>query len=132
MVLRNGMIQAVYQTRVSGGKFYLPKLGEVWETLGILDNQPNTNFCCELIVINQSRISQKKYSPQNFEVWGNNTPNRGYDFDLTTLTLDEMKDSLPIILRRTGDRYLEIEGEFLAHFFLTYIEGRYIANYIYG
>lgn len=132
LVLRNGMIQAVYQTRVSGGKFYLPKLGEVWETLGILDNQPNTNFCCELIVINQSRISQTTYSPQNFEVWGNNTPNRGYDFDLRTLTLDEMKDTLPIILRRTGDRYLAIEGEFLAHFFLTYINGRYIANYIYG
>ena len=132
LFLRNGMIQAVYQTRVSGGKFYLPKLGEVWETLGILDNQSNTNFCCELIIINQSRISQSTYNPQNFEVWGNNTPNRGYDFDLRTLTLNEMKDTLPIILRRTGDRYLEIEGEFLAHFFITYINGRYIANYIYG
>jgi hypothetical protein len=126
------MIQAVYQTRVSGGKFYLPKLGEVWETLGILDNQPNTNFCCELIIINQSRVSQSTYNPQNFEIWGDNTPNRGYDFDLRTLTLNEMKDTLPIILRRTGDRYLEIEGEFLAHFFITYINGRYIANYIYG
>ena len=132
LFLRNGMIQAVYQTRVSGGRFYLPKLGEVWETLGILDNQPNTNFCCELIIINQSKISQNKYNPQNFEVWGNNTPNRGYDFDLRELTLDEMKDTLPIILRRMELRYLEIEGEFLAHFFLTYINGRYIANYIYG
>lgn len=135
--LRDGAVQAVYRTTVNEGEFYLPRLGEVWETLGILDNQQYTSFCCELVVINQAAVSRNRddanyYEPRMVKILGETSESRKYWTDLRTYSLSYAQDCLPVILRDNGSRYLFIDNAYSAHFFLTYINGRYIANYIYG
>lgn len=133
--LRDGAVQAIYRTTVNEGEFWLPRLGEVWKTLGILDNQENTSFCCELVVINQAAVSGNRddpnyYEPRTVKILGETSASRKYWTDLRGLS--GIEDCLPVILRDNGSRYLFIDNAYSAHFFLTYINGRYIANYIYG
>ena len=136
--LRDGAVQAVYRTTTNEGEFWLPRLGEVWETLGILDNQQNTSFCCELVIINQAAVSGNRddptnyYEPRTVKILGETSESRKYWTDLRAYTLSFAQDCLPVILRDNGSRYLFIDNAYSAHFFLTYINGRYIANYIYG
>lgn len=136
--LRDGAVQAVYRTTVNGGEFFLPRLGEVWETLGILDSQQNTSFCCELVIINQAAVSGNRddatnyYEPRTVKILGDTTESRKYWTDLRQYSLSYAQEALPVILRDNGSRYLFIDNAYSAHFFLTYINGRYIANYIYG
>ena len=116
MKLGNGMIQAIRSVTVAFAKVYLPKLGEIKETLGITGTR---DFCCELIIINQSIIGTS-----------NTVKIEGDDAAYTRTTTD--KDAKPVILRGESSKYLDLEDRFNAHFFITYISQRFIANYISG
>ena len=116
MKLGNGMIQAIRSVTVAFAKVYLPKLGEIKETLGITGTR---DFCCELIIINQSIIGTS-----------NTVKIEGDDAAYTRTTTD--KDAKPVILRGESSKYLDLKDRFNAHFFITYISQRFIANYISG
>lgn len=129
--LGDGMIQAVISVSYNYGEVYLPRIGEVMNTLGLLgSNRFSQNFCCELILINQSGIENESFA-NDIKVLGET--NRDYNVDIKTAVSDaDRPNCLPIILRGNDSKYLYIDKRFIAHFFLTYISGRYIANYIYG
>ena len=128
--LSNGMVQAVSSVSFNNSEFYLPRIREVLNTLGILGtNAYYQSFCCELIIINQSIVSGSSYR-KNIRILGD--PSRGYNDSIIDILEPERSNSLPIILREGGGRTLNINPEYSAHFILTYTNGRYIANYIYG
>lgn len=131
LYLGNGMMQAVTSVTYNRGEVYLPRIGEVMDTLGILEsNKYNQYFCCELIVINQSSISGSDYE-NTIKILGEE--NRNYDVDIRNAVSDaDRPNCLPVILRDDGSKYLYVNPTYQAHFFITYIYGRYIANYIYG
>lgn len=128
--LSNGMVQTINSVSFNNSEFYLPRIQEVLDTLGILDtNAYYQSFCCELIIINQSIVSGSSYR-KSIRILGD--PSRGYDESIRDVLEPARSQSLPVILRAGGSRTLNIEPEYSAHFILTYINGRYIANYIYG
>jgi hypothetical protein len=118
--LGDGMIQAVTRVYVLNHRLNLPTLGEVKKTLAI--ESEYGDFCCELILINQSEITAGE--GRNVVVYGDE--NRSYS------DIADNDNALPVIIREQGQRYLELRERYNAHFFLTYINRRYIANYIYG
>ena len=129
--LKDGMVQAVSSVLFNNSEFYLPRIQEVLDTLGILGtNAYYQSFCCELIIINQSIVSGSSHR-KSIRILGD--PSRGYNESIRDIPEPARSQSLPIILRIEGNsRTLNIDPEFSAHFILTYINGRYIANFIYG
>ena len=125
--LSDGMIQTVSKATATDLGLILPKLGEVMDTLAI--QSVDVDFCCELIIVNQTEISRDASTgieQRRIVVYGDTSSTRRYTTQVTA------RNSLPIILRQTGELHLNIEERCNAHFFLTYINKRYIANYIYG
>lgn len=125
--LSDGMIQTVSKATATDLGLILPELGEVMDTLAI--QSVDVDFCCELIIVNQTEISRDASTgieQRRIVVYGDTSNTRRYTTQVTA------RDSLPIILRQTGELHLNIEERCNAHFFLTYINKRYIANYIYG
>ena len=129
--LGDGMIQAVISVSYNYGEVYLPRIGEVMNTLGLLESDRFfKDFCCELILINQSGIENESFA-NDIKVLGE--MNRDYNVNIRTAVSDaDRPNCLPVILRGNDSKYLYIDKRFSAHFFLTYISGRYIANYMYG
>ena len=122
--LGDGMVQAVCKAYYNEPILYLPTLGEVKRTLAIKSDYED--FCCELIIVNQSEISGSAYR-YRIEIQGR-TPT-GSDPYAGVVTAD---DSLPVIMRNSDEYYVHVDPRWNAHFFLTYIDRRYVANYIYG
>ena len=128
--LSNGMVQTINSVSFNNSEFYLPRIQEVLDTLGILGtNAYYQSFCCELIIINQSIVSGSSYR-KSIRILGD--PSRGYDESIRDVLEPARSQSLPIIIRDDKTRFKDISPEYSAHFFLTYINGRYSANYIYG
>lgn len=131
--LRRGMIQAISKVNSSLNDpvVYLPKLGEIRQTLGLpSDDLSYTDFCCELILINQSEISGESDS-KTVKVRGADAVYgdiRDYSREITNV------NALPRLMRAAGADLVQIDLEerYNLHFFITYINKRFIANYING
>lgn len=115
--LGDGMIQAITSVTVPFALIRLPKLGEIKRTLSITDNR---NFCCQLIIINQSPIGVQNTA----KIIGDISSSRSYKDSVTA------DDALPAILRGTDENFLDLGDRINAYFFITYINTRFIANYI--
>lgn len=121
--LRNGMVQAIVSVGINEDKFLrLPSLGEIKQTLGINANA-TTNFTCQLVLINQSAIQSTSHNRDNVWVKGSS---EAYNKEITDL------EAIPRILRKTDDQKVMLDNATMLIFHITYINRRFIANYIYG
>lgn len=113
--LNKGMVQAI--TSVTGnGDVCLPQLWEIQDTLCIKDG---SYFCCELILINQSSVGNS----------GNVTVKGGthaYNASITD------PNTMPKIYRKADTGQVVLDDKETVHFFITYINNRFLANYILG
>lgn len=128
--LSDGKVQTINSVSFNNSEFYLPRIQEVLDTLGILGTDAySQSFCCELIIINQSIVSGSSYR-KSIRILGD--PSRGYDESIIDVLEPARSQSLPVIIRDDRARYKDISPEYSAYFILTYINGIYSANYIYG
>ena len=121
--LGNGMVQAIVSVNTDSDKYLrLPTLGEIRQTLGIKENA-TTNFTCQLVLINQAAIQGTSHNIDNVWVKGGL---HSYNTEITS------SSSTPRILRKTGDTEVGLEGATILIFHITYINKRFIANYVLG
>ena len=119
--LNDGMVQAIASVGTNSDKYvYLPTLGECRKVLGIpVDN--TKDFCCTIIIINQSAITTTTYNRDNVYVRGDT---HDYATAITSLT------ARPVVLAQGNPKYLDLENCSMAYITITYINKRFIANYI--
>ena len=121
LYLQDGMVQAIASVGTNSDKYlYLPTLADCRKTLGIpVDN--TKDFCCTIIIINQSAITTTTYNRDNVYVRGDT---HDYATAITSLT------ARPVVLAQGNPKYLDLENCSMAYITITYINKRFIANYI--
>ena len=126
--LKDGKVQVI-DSVIRGSDLpivYLPKLGEIKKTLGIKLSD-NSDFCCELVLINQSVISFLGGAFETVVIQGDE---RGYS---ETTTDNNAKPSV--------FRYYNVHTEQpnfkvnlqpfeVITFYITYVGHRFLANYL--
>ena len=119
--LNDGMVQAIASVGTNSDKYvYLPTLGECRKTLGIpVDN--TKDFCCTMLIINQSAITTTTYNRDNVYVRGDT-----HDY-ATAITSTSAR---PVVLAQGNPKKLDLENCSMVHIVITYINKRFIANYI--
>ena len=121
--LTDGAMQAITATTYNNDKnVWLPTLGNIRSALGIPVDD-NRDFCCQLTIINEAHMSGNSYNTDNLDIMGDS---HNYTTVISSTT------ARPRIMRGTNDNWLQLESKFTAIFFITYINQRFIANYIKG
>ena len=119
----NGAIQAIIKSSRDGDKnVYLPTLGNIRQALGI-SSYDNRDFCCQLTIINQAPMAGSTYAYDNVFIYGGD---QNYTDTVTSTS------SRPRVMRGADDKFIQLEGKYSAIFFITYINRKFIANYIKG
>ena len=123
------VIDSITWTKSDMPEVNLPTLGEVRRTLGIGQNN-NINFCCELVIINQTCVPEYPTAPvSSVRIWGKRSGN--YD-DTTT-----NESSRPLIVRAysyggSPTLNVQLDSFEIITFHITYVGQRFLANYIIG
>jgi hypothetical protein len=119
--LNDGMVQAIASVGTNNDKYvYLPTLGECRKTLGIPVNNTK-DFCCTMLIINQSAITSTTYNRDNVYLRGDT-----HDY-ATAITSTSAR---PVVLAQGNPKKLDLENCSMAQIVITYINQRFIANYI--
>lgn len=121
--LANGNIQAIIKSTFNGEKnVYLPTLGDMRSVLGI-PSSDTRDFCVTMKIINQARMSGTTYDVDNLDIIGGT---HDYSTEITSIS------TRPRIMRGTDENWFQLEAAFSAVIFITYINKRFIANWIKG
>lgn len=121
--LANGNIQAIIRSTFNGEKnVYLPTLGDMRSVLGI-PSTDTRDFCVTMKIINQARMSGNTYDVDNLDIIGGT---HDYSTEITSISIR------PRIMRGTDENWFQLEATFSAVIFITYINKRFIANWIKG
>ena len=120
--LNNGQVQAIASVGTDSDKIvYLPTLQNCRNTLGISVNDNTVNFSCCITIINQSAIQDTIYNRDNVYVRGGS---HGYTDEITNLA------TRPVVLAQGNPKSLNITNCTTCYVVITYINKRFIANYI--
>ena len=120
--LNDGQVQAIASVGVNSDKnVYLPNLESCRKTLGISVDDSDTDFCCCMTIINQSSITSTTYNRDNVYVMGGT---HDYSDQITS------KTARPVVLKQGNDKKVNVMNCVTCNVFITYIEKRFIANYI--
>lgn len=123
LYMTNGSVQAIIASRYNYNKnVWLPTLGSIRSALGIPSND-DRDFCVKLTIINQAGMSGTTYDTDDLDIMGDS---HAYTAQITSTS------ARPRIMRGTDQVFVQLENKFIAIFFITYINRRFIANWIKG